>query len=138
MGCCRQACFRAWGMCMCGMLLPDDNAADCSTLGQRPLDVEDERSKQGDINSQGRTKEASRGISIVKGHPCHWCCAGGSRVSTCFAHCPVDSLWGSSDKIGMIQRRLAWPLRKDDTHRSRRVTSFLLVSDCVSGWMDGG
>ena len=27
----------------------------------------------------------------------------------------VDSLRGSSDKIGTIQRRLAWPLRKDDT-----------------------
>ena len=34
-------------MCMCGMLLPDDNAADCSTLGQRPLDVEDERKQAG-------------------------------------------------------------------------------------------
>ena len=28
----------------------------------------------------------------------------------------LDSLRGSSDKIGTIQRRLAWPLRKDDTH----------------------
>ncbi|XLS89325.1 hypothetical protein HN51_065333 [Arachis hypogaea] len=26
---------------------------------------------------------------------------------------------GTSDKIGTIQRRLAWPLRKDDTHKSR-------------------
>ena len=25
----------------------------------------------------------------------------------------------SSEKIGTIQRRLAWPLRKDDTHKSR-------------------
>jgi hypothetical protein len=25
----------------------------------------------------------------------------------------------SYDKIGTIQRRLAWPLRKDDTHKSR-------------------
>ncbi|CAL9776044.1 unnamed protein product [Musa acuminata subsp. burmannicoides] len=25
----------------------------------------------------------------------------------------------TSDKIGTIQRRLAWPLRKDDTHKSR-------------------
>ena len=31
---------------------------------------------------------------------------------------------GSSVKIGTIQRRLAWPLRKDDTHKSRRVTKF--------------
>ena len=37
----------------------------------------------------------------------------------------LDSLRGSSDKIGMIQRRLAWPLRKDDTHKSRCVPSFL-------------
>ena len=34
-----------------------------------------------------------------------------------------DSLRGSSDKIGTIQRRLAWPLRKDDTHKSRSVPS---------------
>ena len=30
----------------------------------------------------------------------------------------VDSLRGSSVKIGTIQRILAWPLRKDDTHKS--------------------
>ena len=36
----------------------------------------------------------------------------------------VDSPRRSSDKIGTIQRRLAWPLRKDDTHKSRRVTKF--------------
>jgi len=29
-----------------------------------------------------------------------------------------------SVKIGTIQRRLAWPLRKDDTHKSRSVTHF--------------
>ena len=33
----------------------------------------------------------------------------------------ADSLRGSSVKIGTIQRRLAWPLRKDDTHKSRSV-----------------
>ena len=37
----------------------------------------------------------------------------------------LDSLRGSSVKIGTIQRRLAWPLRKDDTHKSRSVTNFL-------------
>ena len=31
----------------------------------------------------------------------------------------LDSFRGSSVKIGTIQRRLAWPLRKDDTHKSR-------------------
>ena len=34
-----------------------------------------------------------------------------------------DSLRGSSVKIGTIQRRLAWPLRKDDTRKSRSVTN---------------
>ena len=34
-----------------------------------------------------------------------------------------DSLRGSSVKIGTIQRRLAWPLRKDDTHNSRSVNN---------------
>ena len=32
---------------------------------------------------------------------------------------------GTSDKIGTIQRRLAWPLRKDDTHKSRNGPIFL-------------
>ena len=36
----------------------------------------------------------------------------------------MDSLRGSSVKIGTIQRRLAWPLRKDDTHKSRSVNNF--------------
>ena len=35
-----------------------------------------------------------------------------------------DSLRRSSVKIGTIQRRLAWPLRKDDTHKSRSVHNF--------------
>ena len=43
---------------------------------------------------------------------------------TLFSH-RSDSLRGSSVKIGTIQRRLAWPLRKDDTHKSRSETSFL-------------
>ena len=37
----------------------------------------------------------------------------------------VDSLRGSSVKIGTIQRRLAWPLRKDDTHKTRSVNIVL-------------
>jgi hypothetical protein len=35
----------------------------------------------------------------------------------------LDSLRGSSVQIGTIQRRLAWPLRKDDTHKSKSVNS---------------
>ena len=33
----------------------------------------------------------------------------------------VDSLRGSSVRNGTMQRILAWPLRKDDTHKSRSV-----------------
>ena len=36
-------------------------------------------------------------------------------------HTLLDSLRGSSVDIGAIQRRLAWPLPKDDTHKSRSV-----------------
>ena len=44
---------------------------------------------------------------------------------------------GTSVKIGTIQRRLAWPLRKDDTHKSRMYHFFdtndtLWCSGCCS------
>ena len=42
---------------------------------------------------------------------------------------PTDFLRGSSINIGTTQRRLAWPLRKDDTHTSRSVNSFLKPDD---------
>ena len=35
-----------------------------------------------------------------------------------------------SAKIGTIQRRLAWPLRKDDTYKSRRYHFFDIVWGC--------
>ena len=41
-------------------------------------------------------------------------------------HVCEDSLRGSSVKIGTIQRRLAWPLRKDDTHKSRSVNNLYM------------
>ena len=48
----------------------------------------------------------------------------------------LDSLRGSSVKIGTIQRRLAWPLRKDDTHKSRSVLNFLtLVKLYIKGFV---
>jgi hypothetical protein len=40
-----------------------------------------------------------------------------------YAHFPFVSS-ETSDKIGTIQRRLAWPLRKDDTHKSRNGPNF--------------
>ena len=39
--------------------------------------------------------------------------------------CSVSS--ETSDKIGTIQRRLAWPLRKDDTHKSRNGPNFFEI-----------
>ena len=48
---------------------------------------------------------------------CGWTCAERNELP--------DSLRGSS---WSLQRRLAWPLRKDDTHKSRSVPSFLLNS----------
>jgi hypothetical protein len=36
----------------------------------------------------------------------------------------VQSCLRASVKFGMIQRRLAWPLHKDDTHKSRMVPKF--------------
>ncbi len=50
------------------------------------------------------------------------CVRTGSRAQFC-----SDSLRGSSVKIGTIQRRLAWPLRKDDTHKSRSVNMFFVL-----------
>ena len=34
----------------------------------------------------------------------------------------------TSDKIGTVQRRLAWPLRKDDTHKSEKKRRHKLVT----------
>ena len=57
-------------------------------------------------------------------------CTGRSRVAASVRRSAVmvymqryvsDSLRGSSVKIGTMQRGLAWPLRKDDTHKSRSV-----------------
>ena len=39
---------------------------------------------------------------------------------------------GTSDKIGTIQRRLAWPLRKDDTHKSRNGPNFFFFPKKLS------
>ena len=49
----------------------------------------------------------------------------------------MDSFRGSSVKIGTIQRRLAWPLRKDDTHKLRSDTSFFAHRDLRHVCADG-
>ena len=43
-----------------------------------------------------------------------------------------EPLRWSSVKIGTIQRRLAWPLRKDDTHKSRSIALLFSHVDCAS------
>ena len=52
----------------------------------------------------------------------------------------LDSLRRSSVKIGTIQRRLAWPLRKDDTHKSRSVSIFcpFFLGSFWSHWRRSG
>ena len=41
--------------------------------------------------------------------------------AVCVFVCDSVCVWGSSAKVGTIQGRLAWPLRRDDTRDSRRV-----------------
>ena len=70
----------------------------------------------------------SSDLCCVQGAPLH---PFSFAAATAFSHnfpattAMLDSLRGSSVKIGTIQRRLAWPLRKDDTHKSRSVYNFL-------------
>ena len=50
----------------------------------------------------------------------HWWPSGlADRQAGRDARRQPDSLRGSSVKLGRIQSRLAWPLRKDDTHKLR-------------------
>jgi hypothetical protein len=50
----------------------------------------------------------------------------------------VDLLRESSVKIGTIQRRLAWPLRKDDTQKSRMVSNFFAYSLVAASQLSHG
>ena len=66
-------------------------------------------------------------VAFARGMVIFWCarrCVSARPLRFARLRCS-DSLRGSSVKIGTIQRRLAWPLRKDDTHKSRSVNSFL-------------
>ena len=50
-----------------------------------------------------------------------------NTTMTLTSHKPAgaeDSLRRSSVEFRTIQRRLAWPLRKDDTHTSRSVNNY--------------
>ena len=61
-----------------------------------------------------------------------WRVGGKRKRLAPVTHClpTLDSFRGSSVKIGTTQRRLAWPLHKDDTHKSRSDTSFLHIGTC--------
>ena len=64
-------------------------------------------------------------VAFARGMVIFWCarrCVSARPLRFARLRCS-DSLRGSSVKIGTIQRRLAWPLRKDDTHKSRSVNS---------------
>ena len=54
----------------------------------------------------------------------------GKGLLLCFPFL-LDSLRGSSVKLGKIQRILAWPLRKDDTHKSTREAIFKRQGFCL-------
>ena len=46
---------------------------------------------------------------------------------------------GKSDKIGTIQRRLAWPLRKDDTQKKKNAVGWqetIASGECYSGQLE--
>ena len=64
---------------------------------------------------QGGAPEGEQGPCGLQ-RRCAWRRHEGARK-----HEALDSLRGSSVKLVTIQRRLAWPLRKDDTHESRSV-----------------
>ena len=48
-----------------------------------------------------------------------------------FQNSKVEPRKRSSAKIGTIQRRLAWPLRKDDTHKSRMYHFWFSTPFCT-------
>ena len=60
---------------------------------------------------------------VRKGHHCDGSC---TLVCRHVQRLSVDSHRGSSVKLGTIQRILAWPLRKDDTRKSRSVRKHCL------------
>lgn len=56
-----------------------------------------------------------------------------SRIALRSSDCKADTRRRSSDSIGTTQRRLAWRLRTDDMHKSRRVLWLLrLRRQCSS------
>jgi len=50
----------------------------------------------------------------------------------------MGSLRGSSVRTGTIRRRVAWPLRKDDTCKSRNVNNTLKTMNEIDKRVSGG
>ena len=55
-------------------------------------------------------------------------------VLQAFGH--LTLLFGASDKFGTIQRRLAWPSRRDDTHKSRNGSKLFGHLVDPARWLD--
>merc|ERR1712187_805202 len=89
--------------------------------GARPMQAEgeDEASDEGrqarDLR-QGRDGEGEAGTEDCEGLPGEG--HQGQHLSRC-----LDPLRGSWVEFGTVQRRLAWPLCKDDTRKSRSVNN---------------
>ena len=64
----------------------------------------------------GQFNSSTTGVSVNKTHSSEEDDSWTDRLAK-HQISDLDSLWGSSVKIG-TQRRLAWPLRKDDTHKT--------------------
>ena len=76
------------------------------------------------LAAKANTDNAAGAPNLVQEYALQCCYQSSRRACEGFL-AGLDSLRGSSVQIGTIQRRLAWPLRKDDTHKSRSVNIFL-------------
>ena len=77
------------------------------------------------LAAKANTDNAAGAPNLVQEYALQRCYQSSKRACEGFL-AGLDSLQGSSVKIGRLQRRLAWPLRKDDTHKSRSVNNSLL------------
>ena len=76
------------------------------------------------LAAKANTDNAAGAPNLVQEYALQRCYQSSKRACEGFL-AGLDSLRGSSVKIVTLQRRLAWPLRKDDTHKSRSVNNFL-------------
>ena len=134
--------------CHSGMLMPRLQRASphCIASGQAGTTINGEvvteaTASEGGMGGGGGGGSRRKAAMLEEASACpppprpatvrEWVCgplalAGPAIEGGGFHRLKSDSPRRSSDKIGTIQRRLAWPLRKDDTHKSRRVTKFFV------------